>query len=262
MGATLGESSCKEMYESLVRRGGACNIPPSNPCNRVLVIVNLGFESNSIRIQFKFSSNSGPELKSNFIWIWLTFGQNAQYKSCGKYSNLSPCKISHFSKVPKYFFLFYFSSAWKSKWKRNSKNGKASRAIFLRTGLLLPCLDPSPRVNHPASLYRAAVADRRGPPVRAIFPQSPLLRARVSSSAHTTSMPTFHLPSWAIASPSRDVKRHVMLLIALLSPVVAPAEMHAPGAQRWSLAPPASLAELMRTKAHRLGPYVALLART
>jgi hypothetical protein len=28
--------------------------------------VNLGFESNSIRIQFKFSSNSSPELKSNF----------------------------------------------------------------------------------------------------------------------------------------------------------------------------------------------------
>jgi hypothetical protein len=38
----------------------------------------------------------------------LTFGQSSQYKSCGKYSNLSPCKISHFSEVHKYFYYFYF----------------------------------------------------------------------------------------------------------------------------------------------------------
>jgi hypothetical protein len=37
----------------------------------------------------------------------LTFGQSAQHKSCGKYSNLSPYKISHFTEVPKYFSYFY-----------------------------------------------------------------------------------------------------------------------------------------------------------
>jgi hypothetical protein len=34
-------------------------------------------------------------------------GQNALYESCGKYSNLSPCQISHFSGAPKYFSYFY-----------------------------------------------------------------------------------------------------------------------------------------------------------
>jgi hypothetical protein len=29
----------------------------------------------------------------------LTVGQSSQYKSCGKYSNVSTCKISHFSEV-------------------------------------------------------------------------------------------------------------------------------------------------------------------
>jgi hypothetical protein len=31
----------------------------------------------------------------------LTFGQSAQFKSCGKYSNLAPCKVSYFSEVAK-----------------------------------------------------------------------------------------------------------------------------------------------------------------
>jgi hypothetical protein len=60
----------------------------------------------------------------------LTFGQSAPYESCGKYSNLSPCKISYFSEVPKYYFLFYFLTYLKSKWKRNSKTEKNLRGPY------------------------------------------------------------------------------------------------------------------------------------
>jgi hypothetical protein len=56
---------CRQHVVHLI--GPICNIPPSNRCNCVLVMVNHGFESNSIRIQFKFSSNSSPKIKSNFI---------------------------------------------------------------------------------------------------------------------------------------------------------------------------------------------------
>jgi hypothetical protein len=52
-----------------------------------------------MRIQFKFASNSSPTLKSNFhlnmVDLW------------SKCLNLSPCKISYFSEVPKYFSYFY-----------------------------------------------------------------------------------------------------------------------------------------------------------
>jgi hypothetical protein len=128
-------------------------------------------------------------------------------------------------------------------------------STHLHTWVILPPFTAPPSLTDGAHLSGPSSPN---PPCSALACH----RVGHTSSAHTTSMPTFHLPSWAIASPSRDVKRHVMLLIALLSPVAAPAEMHAPGAQRWSLAPPAPLVELMRTKVHRLGPYVALLART
>jgi hypothetical protein len=71
--------------------------------------------------------------------------------------------------------------------------GKTSQAVFLRAGLLLQCLSPSPRVSQPASHYRAAVADRRGPPVGVVFPQSPLLCARVSSPAEFLSSRRPHI---------------------------------------------------------------------
>jgi hypothetical protein len=51
----------------------------------------------------------------------LTFGQYAQYKSCVKYSNLSPCKISHFSEITKHFFQLLFHLQGKSKRKMNLK---------------------------------------------------------------------------------------------------------------------------------------------
>jgi hypothetical protein len=37
----------------------------------------------------------------------LTFGQSAQCKSCGKYSNISTYKISHFLELPKNFSYIY-----------------------------------------------------------------------------------------------------------------------------------------------------------
>jgi hypothetical protein len=159
------------------------------------------------------------------------------------------------------YFYFIFSPAWKFKWKRNSKKGKTSQAVFLRAGLLLKCLGPSPRVSRPASCYHTAVTDRQGQPVGAVFPQSPLLRACVTSPAEflSSSRPhvecshhlnahlstCHHEPShrllmlWSIVS---------MLLATLLSPVAALAGMPVPGARRQSLTSPAPLAKLTQLK--------------
>jgi hypothetical protein len=49
----------------------------------------------------------------------LTFGQSAQYESCGQYSNLFLCKISHFFEVPKYFSYFYSLLFIYSNWKNH-----------------------------------------------------------------------------------------------------------------------------------------------
>jgi hypothetical protein len=113
-------------------------------------------------------------------------------------------KFHIFLRPPNISFYFIFSSAGKFKWKRNSKKGKASWAIFLRVGLLLQYLDPSPRASRCASHCRAAITDRCGPPIEAVFPQSPPCSAPAchrrpnshhldghTSSAHATSMPTY-----------------------------------------------------------------------
>jgi hypothetical protein len=156
----------------------------------------------------------------------------------------------------------------------NSKKGKASRAVFVSVGLLLQSLGPSSHVSQLASRYNAAVTDRWGPPVEVIFPQSPLLRARVSSPAEFPSSSQPHIECShhlnAHLSTCRREPSHCLLVLfsvasmlhaALLPPVAAPAEMLTKGAQQRRLAQPAPLAELTRPKARRLGPCVTLLAR-
>jgi hypothetical protein len=82
----------------------------------------------------------------------LTFGQSAPYESCDKYSNLTPCKISHFFEIPKYFFLFYFLTCLKSKWKRNSKTEKSSRPVSTTLLAQLISAKPAHAVFLPGSL--------------------------------------------------------------------------------------------------------------
>jgi hypothetical protein len=156
----------------------------------------------------------------------------------------------------------------------NSKKGKASRAVFLSVCLLLQCLGPSPHVSQLASHYRAAVTDRRGPPIEVIFPQSPLLRARVPSPTEFPSSSQPHVECShhlnAHLSTCRREPSHCLLVsfsvasmlhAALLPPAVAPVEMLTQGARQRRLAQPAPLVELTRPKARCLGPCVTLPAR-
>jgi hypothetical protein len=175
----------------------------------------------------------------------LTFGQSAQYKRCGKYSNLAPCKFSHFSEAPKYFSYFYSLLLIYSI-------GKGFKMEKIVAGRFL-CGQPSSAPN-PAHLRAraslppiscAAVAGRQGPTVRAVFPQSPpLLHACVSLPADFPSSswphidclhhPTVHL------STSRHEPSHRLLMpwsitsslaAGLLPPVAALARMPPPAAR-------------------------------
>jgi hypothetical protein len=76
----------------------------------------------------------------------LNFDQSSQYESCGKYSNLSPCKISHFFEVPIIFPIFILS-CYLFSWKKdlNWKNHRAP--LSLRSAQLGADPSPSPRVK-------------------------------------------------------------------------------------------------------------------
>jgi hypothetical protein len=64
----------------------------------------------------------------------LSFGQSGQYESCGKYSNLSPCKISQFAEVRRYFSYFYSLLLIYSIEKKDLKWKKSLWAIFSMVG--------------------------------------------------------------------------------------------------------------------------------
>jgi hypothetical protein len=101
----------------------------------------------------------------------LTFGPSGQYESCGKYSNLYPCQILHFSEVSKYFSYFYSLLLVYSI-------GKGFKLEKISVGRFLygrPSSAPTPahlhvRASLPAR-YCTTVAVRRGPPVGVVFPQ-------------------------------------------------------------------------------------------
>jgi hypothetical protein len=87
--------------------------------------------------------------------------------------------------------------------------------------------------------YRATVADRWGPPVGAVFPQSPLLRARVISPAKFPSPP--HATRMVACSPA--TLSHRVGCSAPWCPITA-AHLHLPssplcrsdsGADRWAM---------------------------
>jgi hypothetical protein len=96
--------------------------------------------------------------------------QNTQFKSCGKNANPPPCKISHFSEVPKYFFQLLSNLPEKSKRKREFKIEKSSQPIFSTPAE--HCSVPAQIMRARPARYRtcASVAATRGPPVRVAFP--------------------------------------------------------------------------------------------
>jgi hypothetical protein len=137
--------------------------------------------------------------------MWLTFGQSAQQKSCAKYSNLPPCKISYFSKAPKYFCLNLFHSSVFQKFLEKRKEN-----FFLR-GPNLPHrpnpraeaarfpFSPSPHCQAgPDALAVPPVSDHSlcvGPTYQRLLPQVPLpcrTRALSSSAIHHCRSPPHH----------------------------------------------------------------------
>jgi hypothetical protein len=79
-----------------------------NPCNLKLfmdVIKGLNqFGTNSIKSFL--NSKVRSVFHFSFELCWPAFDQSVQYKSCAKYSTLSPEKKLHFSEAPKYFPKF------------------------------------------------------------------------------------------------------------------------------------------------------------
>jgi hypothetical protein len=105
----------------------------------------------------------------------MTFGQSVQYKNCGKYLNLSPCKISHFSKVPKYFSYFYSLLLIYSIEKRFKLEKNHRGPFSLLSTQRCSASGPDLARKQPITVSRAAIADRRSPPVSPLFPQIPLV---------------------------------------------------------------------------------------
>jgi hypothetical protein len=227
----------------------------------------LDLNQNSIKFSSSFYQIQAPNWNLIFMWIWLTYGQSAQYKSCLKYSNLPSCKISHFSEIPIISPIFILS-CWFIQLEKEFKIEKSSWAVFSA---------PDPALHWPPSHSHA-----RSQPVTARTPQSlmaetrlltpsssnspPLLHARMSSLAKFPSprrphVECSHHPNADLSTYRREPSHHLLVLCsivstlptALLPPVAAPAGMPVPGARRRSLAPPAPLAELMWLKARHLG---------
>jgi hypothetical protein len=105
----------------------------------------------------------------------MTFDQSVQYKNCGKYLNLSPCKISYFSKVPKYFSYFYSLLLIYSIEKRFKLEKNHRGPFSLLSTQRCSASGPDLARKQPVTVSRAAIADRRSPPVSPLFPQIPLV---------------------------------------------------------------------------------------
>jgi hypothetical protein len=108
----------------------------------------------------------------------LTFGQSSQYISCGKYSNLSPCKVSHLSEVPKYFSYFYFSHVDFFNSEKELNIGKRIVGRFLQAGLFPQHSQPSPFLQTSPRHFIPRVAGKRAPAPCGSSVSASLLRGR------------------------------------------------------------------------------------
>jgi hypothetical protein len=234
-----------------------------------MILEQIQIKSSQVSIKFKFRSKF-----YFFIRIWLAFSQRAQYKSCPKYSNLPPCKILHFSELPKYpphLILSY----WTFQLENGYKLENSLRAVFLRASLLLQHPGPTQRTKRwpiTAPVPQSLTAETH---LSGRLPQNPpLLQARVSSPASSPSLSRPHVNSFSPQSyhlcaytlePSRLRScsvasghhwQHAPTPAPTLA-VTAPVGCWYQLLEDEALEQPASLAELPVSKAHRLDWGVA-----
>jgi hypothetical protein len=98
---------------------------------------------------------------------------------------MPPCKISHFSIIPKYFFQLLFLSASEIKRKKNLKSGKGSRVVFSVSAQHR--VDPQPNSTREAGTH-------------SFLPRVTTKLAPVSHGPHTSASPS---RAAAITHPTR-----------------------------------------------------------